>query len=300
MLRLLNSILLTFLFTSCGLQYVAPPTPISQTADRRKVIEKHLQNEFEKDSSTYVSIAYANTTILKPESHRDLDSLYDIKYRNERQGVNDKELEKNIQIQRQIALNDTSSILFIETHLFGVKKNGKMAVYSSQFETTPTHEIRNVVINDSYEIPANKLDFYKRYLIEESILYPGFAPTELESELYNLFRSEEESNTGASRDSVLAQALHVFSVMSRKRVLKKTTLLQELVNDKMDEIETEKRENPRFEAIEEDVVVKDGETQFLGYQVEYAYTKVKDGLNYTLNYKIYFDRLYRITSIQPF
>lgn len=300
MLRLLNYLLLTFLFTACGLQYVAPPTPISQTDERRKVIEKHLQKEFEKDSSVYVSIAYAKTEMKKPVSYRELDSLYEVKYQNERKGVNDKELERNIQIQRQIALNDTNPVLFVETHLFGVKKDGNLAVYSSQFETTPDHTIRNVVIHDSYNIPSAKLEFYKRYLMDESILYSGYAPTDLEGELYDLYRAEESKRTGASRDSLLDHALDVFSLISRKRILKKVTLLEELTSQAVDKVEDGKKENPRFEAIEEDVVVQDGKNILLGYQVEYAFTKVKDGLNYTLNYKVYFDPLYRITSLEPF
>lgn len=300
MLRLLNSILLTFLIASCGLQYSTPPTPISQTADRRKVIEKHLQDEFQKDSSIYVSIAYAKTETVKPDSYKDLDSLYEIKYQNERKGVSDRELERNIQIQRQIALNDTNPVLFIERHLFGVQKANQMAIYSSLFETTPDHIIRNVVINDSYNIPKDKLELYKRYLQEESLLYSGYAPTDLESELYQTFRTKEEMMSGASRDSLLEQALMVFELVAQKRILKKITLLEELTNKAIAQKEASQIENPKFNAIEEDVVQLNGQTTLIGFHVEYSYSTEKDGLRYTLHYKLSFDPYYRLTSINPY
>jgi hypothetical protein len=168
-----------------------PVTPISKEKNRQEAIKNYLNTTFQNDSSDYESIVFTKSQKIKPVSFKDLDSMYAIKYELKKNNNIDCLLEENIQIQRQIVLNDTNPILYLENHLFGVKNKNELTIYTGLLECTSQSTIKNVKINAGTIIPKEKLNYYKRYLFKESIMDPGYEPLYYGVNLYKKWKEKE-------------------------------------------------------------------------------------------------------------
>ncbi len=293
MLKTIFPFALLMFITSCGIHYVTPPTPISLASERRAAIQQSLRETFEKDSSVYSDIAWGKTKTLKPLSYMDLDSLHRIKYKLENQGKYDPELEDNIKIQRQIALNDTTPILYIEDHLFSVKKDSILTVYSAYFETTKDHVIRNSEIKGSTNVDPKMMEEYKIYTFEESFLHPGYALSYEEKRFYSKFKTYENSLTGNKRDEFLNHALKIISYARNAASLATKNILMRVVkNEILGPLKT--GEGEVFETMEELLSDNDGRKTVMGYQIVYSYKKVENGLSTTLRYVIRTNEYYQV------
>ncbi len=293
-LKILFVGLILALLTRCGIQYTTPTTPVSLASDRKAAIQKQLKETFEKDSAVYSDIAWGQTKTLKPLIYKELDSLYAIKYRMEREGKRDTELDDQIKLQRQIALNDTAQILYQEDHLFGVRKNNKLSIYSAIFETTKDHVIRNSKIKDSQEIDPKLIEEYKEYTFMESFINPGFAASSQENNFYAKFKSKENSLIGSARDTFLNHTLQIMQLARIARSLKTTDLLKQVVTYHVNGDDFKGVSNLNFESMEE-IVTKIDEKDFVtGYQVIYTFQKVNDGMTTTYRYFVEMNDYYEL------
>ena len=295
MIKIIFSILFLSLVASCGIQYTAPPTPISLTSDRRAAIQTYLKNTFEKDSLVYKDIAWGQSKTIKPTSYIELDSLYAVKYKLERQGKRDTDLEESIKIQRQIALNDSTPILYLEDHLFSVTKNGEMTIYSAVLETNKDHEILNSEINASNNLDSKNLEEFKIFTFEESFLHPGYAPTIIEREFYSRYKFKLQEFKGDSKDAFLNRTLEVMKSARIAKTLDPTSLLKQLVRSDALKTNNTAPIDENFEGMEELIASIEGKTEIMGYQVVYSYKKIDNGLSTTLRYVYQFDTFYQVT-----
>jgi hypothetical protein len=296
--KIIYSAILTIICTSCGLEYSAPPTPISQTDDRRREIQKYMRENFEKDSLVYESIAFGKVETLKPLSYKRLDSLYGAKYTLEREGVRNVKLEDDIEIQRQIALNDTNPVRFVENHLFSLTKGQKAEVYSASLECNQSHKILNIRINESNNLNKEELDFFKIYTFEESFLSPGFAATIAENNFYRKYKSYAQTLNADEQDAFIQQSIHVMQAAKTVQSLKTTLVVKELVRDSLYPKDRSVIKKEQFESMEELVDKNGEEEQLSGYRVIVSFQKIEDEMTYSLRYLIMMDTFFRITKSQ--
>ncbi len=295
MIKSIFSILVLTLVVSCGIQYTAPLTPISLTSDRRAAIQTYLKETFEKDSLVYKDIAWGPSKTMKPSSYIQLDSLYAIKYKMERKGKRDTELEGNIQIQRQIALNDSTPILYLEDHLFSVTKNGQMTIYSAVLETNKDHEILNSEINASNNLDPKNLEEFKIFTFEESFLHPGYAPAVIEREFYERYKTKMAEFNGDSKDDFLNHTLEVMRNTRTAGSLDPTAVLKQIIVNDAKKNLTNSPIGQAFESMEELITEVDGKTKIMGYQVVYSFKKIDNGLSTTFRYVYQVDTYYQVT-----
>lgn len=294
--RILFSTLILLLLHSCGIRYAAPVTPVSQTAERKAAIQKYLKTLFAADSAVYTDIAWGQSKTLKPLSYKQLDSLYAIKYQLEREGRRDLELEDEIKIQRQIALNDTAQIIFQDDHLFSVLKNNKLSVYSAILETTKDHTVRNALLQESQEVDPNLIEEFKIYTFEESFVNPGFAAMQQEKNFYQKFKTRNASLARTEKDVFLNHTLNIMKCARSARSLNTIELLSEVTKYHIHGHKPLGVSNPKFESMEEKVLTVDGKPQVQAYQIVYSFQKVQDGLTTTYRYYVELSPFYEVVK----
>ncbi|MBU2018807.1 MAG: hypothetical protein KJ941_04095, partial [Bacteroidetes bacterium] len=62
--------ILTILISSCDLKYTPPLTPLTKEKNRQDSIQNYLRTSFQKDSTTYESIAFSKSQMIKPISFK--------------------------------------------------------------------------------------------------------------------------------------------------------------------------------------------------------------------------------------
>lgn len=211
---------------SCGLKYVPTESPLSFEERRQDAVENYVQRELNIGNQIYTSVAFGETEVIKPISYKILDSLYAIKYELEQNGRTDKELEKDIETQRLIALNDTNEVLYIEDHIFSLGIGDTLEYYSALFQMEKDLVIDDVILIESVYIPKKYKDLYLQYLFEESILEPGYLPTSEERNFYTFFKTPLNTLIKEERDEFILHTLEIMELAQRKRSINTITLLK--------------------------------------------------------------------------
>ncbi len=285
-LKLLYAISSLLFLSACGLHYSTVPTPINQSAERRKAINIHLTEMFTKENGVYADMAWGETRTVKPLSYKQLDSLYAIKYDLERQGKRNFDLEDQIKIQRQVALNDTSPILYLEDHLFSVTKNNVLSVYSAAIETDKNHKILNADIHESHELEAGMMDEYKIYTFEESFINRGYLAEKEEKLFYTRFKTRADQLTGSTKDVFINHTLRIMQRARTARTVKTKTLIEEIVRYEIHKGKNRTNlQSEKFESMEETVTpIENGGTVVSGYQIVYTYQVLENGMTTTFRH----------------
>jgi len=274
----------SLLIASCGLQYTPSETPESQTLKRQTAIQSYLTETLQNDSTTYKSLAFGKTKTLKPISYLQLDSLHALKYNLEQRGKRDRDLENAILIQRQIALNDTNGIIYVESHLFSLTSKNVATVYSAEMKTDQSHKIKDVEIFETTNIAPQNIEIFQIYTFEESFLQPGFRPLTDEVGFYQKYKAEASTLTGERKDVFIQNTLNLMRLAQRLQTLKTVALLSEVVRERILGNERRSAKNESFEAMEETYEMIDGKEVFTGYLVKYSFQKIENGLTTSYRY----------------
>ncbi|MFA7274732.1 MAG: hypothetical protein WC044_12760 [Crocinitomicaceae bacterium] len=266
------------------------------TDKRRLAVQNYLRETFQKDSSVYENIAFGKTQTLKPISYKVLDSLYGVKYNLEQKGKRDTELEREILIQRQIALNDTNQLLYIENHLFSLKKKDVLTIYSAALQVNFSNEIKAVDIFETTKIAPVNLDIFKIYTFEESFLHPGYAPLPEESAFYRRYKDRAAELNGDTKDKFVQNALFVMRSAQKVQTLKTTALISEIVRSRILGFERTTAKNELFETMEETYEKINGSEVMTGYAIVYSFKKNSNDLTTTYRYAIKLSPYFEVLS----
>ncbi len=228
LIQLLIYSLLTLVFTACGLKYEPQITPEQRQLNRQKTIESNIYEEFKEKKLNYVSIAFGETLVLKPNSFQRLDSLFARKYQLEQQGELDRSLDEQIAQQRWVCQNDTNEILYVEEHVFCLE-NGKTAeVYKGQFSLNKNNVIRDVEFSETMTIPVLYIELYKIFTLNESFIYKGFAAEERDLEFYGLYKPRLSELTGKEKEVFLENTLRIMEIAGKRKHLETQKILMDL------------------------------------------------------------------------
>lgn len=217
----------TLLFNSCQtLKYQAVKTPKERERERKSAIENYLKSEFEKKAISYTSIAFGKPTIVKPASYYVLDSLYEIKYRNELRNRIDRELEKQISAQQVQVNADTTPVYVIEKHVFSLKENETYKGLCANITISKNNEVQTMEILQANIVPKNLIYYFADYCLNESFVYAGATLDESELAFYEFYSDKLTSLDGKEADAFLETMLHVMKIASDTKNLDKTNLIE--------------------------------------------------------------------------
>ena len=210
---------------SCGLKYPPPETPENFEIKRHKAVEEHIRKSLLSDSISYSSIAFGDTKTIKPASFRTLDSLFEIKYRNEQKMIYDRELDNIIATQRQLVSMDTAKINYLEFHVFSYQEGDSIRIVEAEVMMDRNLQVKNETILSTILIPKKMVENYKRYLFNESFLYPGSMSTLEEDQIYGFFKQEVNQRIGMEKDELILHILTIMDQAYRKKTVRTSELL---------------------------------------------------------------------------
>ena len=275
---LLYSFLLVTLVASCGLKYTPTETRESFFQKRQGKISDYILNQMNGQTLSYTSIAYGKTTVLKPISYKALDSLYELKYQNELKQIKDMRLEVIINNQRQIALNDTAKVLYLENHVFSLGNADTITFYNTIFHLTSDIKISDVDIKQSVFLPAKYSELYRKYLFEESYLSAVNYASEQEKKFYQKYKDEIENRSIAQQDAFVLHALKLMELSARIRTTSNRELLNELAIQLLPKI-TVNPTNIKISPIKESIVRSEiGSVSTTGFNVKINFSSIKNGV----------------------
>lgn len=286
------------LLFSCGLKYNPTESPQTFEEKRQNEIEIYVQTQLNIDNKTYSSVAFGETQVVKPISYRTLDSLYAIKYENEQNGRFDTDLEKNIETQRLITLNDTNQVLYIEDHIFSLGVGDTLEYFSALFQMEKDLKIDDVIIKESVFIPKKYKDYYLAYLFEESILSPGYMPNSEEANFYSFFKQPLADFSKTEKDDFIVHTLKLMELANRKNSISTSTLLKASASNYFHGTSYANYNESYSDILVEQQTSALGEEIIKKYTFTYSY-KMKDdnGEMQNYSYKMEYDPFLRLSNI---
>lgn len=289
-----SSIILLLLsaVASCGLKYIPTESPQTFEQNRRTAVENYVAANIGNQKTVYTSIAFGETQTVKPLSYKLLDSLYAIKYLNEKKQIIDYDLEAKIERQRLIALNDTNKVIYIEDHIFSLGTGDTIEIYSGLFQMEKDLIIDDIIITESVFLPKRYSELYKVYLFEESFMNLGNYPTGEELKFYAFFKAPLPELNKAEKDAFILHTLKIMDLAKKKYSLKTNDLLKQLTTQKFLG-GSYANYTESFSTIQEQVQKDDqGKEIVTGYTLDYSYTD-KSNLS-TYLYRMEFDAYLRL------
>ena len=180
--------------------------------NRKKKVEAYISNEYLTQKSSYTSLLFGETTVVKPINYIILDSLYTIKYNNEKRGFFDQDLEGKIGNQKQIIQRDTSKVIYIEHHVYAVTDSAFSEINFVDVSLDPQLNVTDFTITEQHTIPKELLSIYEAYLSEESIINPNYLASGSEHNLYDFYKTHYQSLPFAEQEAFLIHTLKVFQL----------------------------------------------------------------------------------------
>lgn len=214
------------LISACGLKYTPAETREDVSINRKNAVSQYIRDSYKDSSVVYQSLVFGSPTLIKPYHHRQLDSLYEIKFANEQAGRFDKALEEKINNQKIVIANSSERIQHIEHHIYSIQTEGTSNVYYADVHFDSKSVISNFTITQTYEFPSNLLAIFKAYITRESILYPNYGPTNEEIEFYDYFENELMELPSYRQNEFMAHILSTFLLARNIRSLETKMLLQ--------------------------------------------------------------------------
>ena len=281
---------------SCSsLWYTPVKTPAELELERENKIEQQLSADFQKQKLIYKSHGFAEPTVVKPPSYFQLDSLYEIKYKLDKNNQVDPALEEKIKIQQLIIANDTVPVYYLERHIFSIEDSVSYEVFLAELYVTQHQKIERVDIIESSEIDRKLTQMYAAYLLKESFIYPHAEAGEAEIEFYNLYGNMLNSLEGKAKHEFLEFMLSVMRVAYRYNNLDKDFLIKEFVRSFV-QGDTRNMLDEKFQAMEEFF----GENNdLLYYYVDYQYREKDSSPNSEVKrVEVFLDPYLRLIEIR--
>ncbi len=219
--------LLAFLFSCGGLTYVPVKTPADFEEERREVVTEQLRSDFSQQKMRYVPVAFGVQTVVKPQSHYKLDSLYGLKYELEKQGLTNQKLEDEIKVEQLIVSTDTTAAYYLEKHVFSLEDSLKYEAVFAYLYVDAANKISRVEIKEITNVQRKDVGMYACYVLDESFLYPHAFPDPAEAEFYALYKTKLQSLEEEEKTNFLNHMLSVMRVANRYESLDKSFLISE-------------------------------------------------------------------------
>lgn len=136
--------------------------------NRKELIETILTKEH--GDSVYQSLAFGPLTVYKPESFRELDSLYALKddfiERNDLRGLKTSGVEDKIPAYRAEAQNDVDKVEYEIEHIFSLEYDDSFNISHTFFLFNHEDSLLSQDKLYSYTLPSQYKKMHNKYLFE--------------------------------------------------------------------------------------------------------------------------------------
>jgi hypothetical protein len=282
---------------SCeSLTYVPIKTPLEKDKERKIELMQELKNDFESNGFKYKPLGFGESDVLKPNSHFVLDSLYEIKYKNDLNGINSKAIDEQIQIQKNIIYSDTTPIYFIENHVFSLEKEKNFECLHSEIFLDANNKIYAIKILESISTEHRLSEFYASYKFRKSFIYSNALADLAEIEFYNFYQQKIDQLTLKEKENFINFMLSVMRTAKIISSLDKKVLIKEFVRHFV-QGQTKNYLEEKFNKMEE---FYDEKNNLLYYLVDYQYSKRnEEKLTEILNVQVYLNPYLQLIEIIP-
>ena len=233
MTKIIFSVLFLSFLASCGLNYTPPPTLENFAGKRKTNAENYVKDQFKDSTVTYQYLTFGQTTVVKPDNYKLLDSLFNLKYNNELRGVYDQKLEDQIGNQQQVVVRDTAKVYYIEHLVYAIDNNSTAEVSFADITMDKNATVTNFAITEQVTFPSNLLPYYKIYLVEESITHPGYLAAEDEHQFYDLYKARYQELPFAEKQDFLVHTLKLMELINKIKRLDKDLMIRAMCVSKI-------------------------------------------------------------------
>jgi hypothetical protein len=216
------------LLSACGLKYTPTETREDLAAQRKNSVSQYIRDSYKDSSVVYQSLVFGQPTLIKPYHHRQLDSLYEIKYANELSGRFDKNLEEKINNQKIVVANSNEKIKHIEHHIYSIQSKDISNIYYADIHFDSKNTVTEFLITQTYQFSSNLLAIFKSYITRESILFPNYGPTSDEQAFYDFFETELTTRPSYRQNEFMTNMLNTLLLARNIRSIETKMLLQHL------------------------------------------------------------------------
>ena len=223
-------LLLLVQLTGCGLKYTPPQTLESIEEDRRFALQEQLHKDFSSIGKKYTPLTYGEPMVVKPDSYRKLDSLYGVKYRNVQKRP---DLEQQISRQQAIIGNDTTPVLYVETHWYELAQDSTFEYLTSEISMKKDNSIAFVKNLDYFQTSKKYAPYARIFMKEESLLSPGMQPSDNEISFYTAYKTKASTLKGAAKDDFLAHTFQLMESAKKLATLSTEALLRKITGDRI-------------------------------------------------------------------
>lgn len=253
---------------SCGLKYVEPPGLEEIEASRRAAIENNYASAFAKRGYTYKPLTYGELVVVKPDSYRKLDSLFARKYALQEIGTEDAELNSLIERQRDIALNDSSPVLYVETHWFELDSGSTFEFLIHSIRLNRSNKIIEVNQLQSFPCSPGLAPFARLYMKEDPFVYTDDEYTSnVELEFYSTYKEYAATLSGRNQEKFISHTLELMRLASIGHSLSVEVLLNQITQPRFSKEHTGL--TTRKITVERIFNENEGKQEFAYYQVTF-------------------------------
>lgn len=216
------------LYSCSSLQYQAPPTAENAETKRKQAVETYITEQYKDSAVTYASLLYGEPTVIKPTNFILLDSLFNIKYKNELKGTFDPRLEEQIGNQQQVIQQDTAKVKYLEHHVYSITNNGVSEISFADVTVDSKANVVGFKITEQVIMPEKYKKLFSSYLTEESILQAPYNATVDERNFYTFYKERKDELSTADKSKFLIHTLSIMETAQKIKSIETKKLLQEL------------------------------------------------------------------------
>lgn len=226
-------LLCLFLVGSCGLKY--DPTPLNEhtTESRRMILQSKLKSDFEKEGKKYISLAFGESVVQKPVAYKTLDSLFQLKYYANLNGLNPKQYDNQIEVQQAVIQTDTSRIKYIETNFMELKQDTLCEFLVAECVLTKTGELLNFSVLDDFTTSTKYERFAQLYMKEENFSGYGSEVAQEDLRFYSYVKNHAANLVGKERDAFLIHVFHLMAIGEKDHSVKNLNFLTRLSQEQL-------------------------------------------------------------------
>lgn len=294
------ALLLAFsgILVGCATPYQQNITPSEKKLAREKAIRVSIEKDITLDQK-YTNFGFGDEYIIKPPSFQPLDSLYDLRYtENKFGGISRnraKELEDQIALVRSKVIADTILFKYEISHLFGIEDKDSIKFISATFMINAMNEVEKVSIEFFFTDHKRYARQFTEYMRQESFMYSSYTPTQEERQFYSFYEAGLSNMTTAVRKGeFISHILHVMRAALIQKSLKTELIIKQLLVSDITATVIDYKSvkwSPVFTMV-------DDENNLIGYYVEHEWTyKNIIGTEFHLLRRFELDIYFQVTDI---
>lgn len=252
---------------SCGLKYEPPASLESLEEARREAIETHYKQSFGLRNKKYIPLTYGDLLVVKPESYRKLDSLFNRKYELQQQtGKTDEALNEQIEYQRSVALNDSTPVRYVETHWFELASDSSEEFLIHRIELDRNNSILEVEQLEQFECTKELVVFARKYMIEDYFVEYASEPSDAEIDFYTTYKERASMLDGSRKQAFIDHTLRVMQLAYTLHTLSIEKLLIRMTTKRISALHPEMTQIFSFD-LKRLYTESGGQQEFFCYQV---------------------------------